>query len=147
MTESQRHTIRNAVSEHGNILVIGRTGSGKTTLINAILYDMSEQNPNERLYISEDTGEIQCHSQNKVQVYTTGSIDLTKLVKTALRYRPDRIIVGEARAAAAMAFFDTWDAGQLVGIVQLVAKNEGLLMELLKGLFKRLPGMGSAYLP
>lgn len=97
MTESQRQTIRNAVSEHGNILVIGGTGSGKTTLINAILYDMSEQNPNERLYISEDTGEIQCHSQNKVQVYTTGSIDLTKLVKTALRYRPDRIIVGEVR--------------------------------------------------
>ncbi|MDD0747082.1 ATPase, T2SS/T4P/T4SS family, partial [Shigella sonnei] len=56
MAESQRQTIRNAVSEHGNILVIGGTGSGKTTLINAILYDMSEQNPNERLYISEDTG-------------------------------------------------------------------------------------------
>lgn len=105
MTESQRQTIRNAVSEHGNILVIGGTGSGKTTLINAILYDMSEQNPNERLYISEDTGEIQCHSQNKVQVYTTGSIDLTKLVKTALRYRPDRIIVGEVRGRKPWIFW------------------------------------------
>lgn len=147
MTESQRQTIRNAVSEHGNILVIGGTGSGKTTLINAILYDMSEQNPNERLYISEDTGEIQCHSQNKVQVYTTGSIDLTKLVKTALRYHPDRIIVGEVRGAEALDLLDIWNTGHPGGIATLHANNAALGLERLESLITRNPAHPAAIRP
>lgn len=139
MTEQQMKTIQHAVKVHGNILVIGGTGSGKTTLINAIIHEMTIQFPNERLYISEDTGEIQCNSQNKVQVYTSGSVDLTKLVKTALRYRPDRIIVGEVRGAEALDLLDIWNTGHPGGIATLHANDAALGLERLESLITRNP--------
>lgn len=139
MTEQQKEFIRQAVHEHANMLVIGGTGSGKTTLINGIIHDMTEQFPNERLYISEDTGEIQCHSKNKVQVYTTATVDLTRLVKTALRYRPDRIIVGEVRGAEALDLLDIWNTGHPGGIATLHANDAALGLERLESLITRNP--------
>lgn len=139
MTEEQKQTIQEAVRVHGNILVIGGTGSGKTTLINAVIQEMTAQFPNERLYICEDTGEIQCHSRNKVQVYTSGNVDLTKLVKTALRYRPDRIIVGEVRGAEALDLLDIWNTGHPGGIATLHANDAALGLERLESLITRNP--------
>jgi Flp pilus assembly CpaF family ATPase len=63
-----------AVRAHRNILVIGGTGSGKTTLVNAIINEMVIQDPTERVFIIEDTGEIQCAAENYVQYHT--SIDV-----------------------------------------------------------------------
>ena len=71
MTEKQANAIKKAVSEHKNILVIGGTGSGKTTLTNAIIAEIVNQNPDERIFIIEDTGEIQCTAINSVQFYTS----------------------------------------------------------------------------
>mgnify|MGYP003614823124 FL=1 len=139
MTVQQKECIQAAVKDHGNILVIGGTGSGKTTLINAIIHEMTVQFPNERLYISEDTGEIQCQSKNKVQVYTTASVDLTRLVKTALRYRPDRIIVGEVRGAEALDLLDIWNTGHPGGIATLHANDAALGLERLESLITRNP--------
>jgi Flp pilus assembly CpaF family ATPase len=62
------------VGDHRNILVIGGTGSGKTTLVNAIINQMVIQDPTERVFIIEDTGEIQCSAENYVQYHT--SIDV-----------------------------------------------------------------------
>ena len=47
--------------------------------------------PDERIFILEDTGEIQCAAQNFVQYHTTLDVDMTQLLKTTLRMRPDRI--------------------------------------------------------
>lgn len=93
---SPRHgdVIKEAVRKHRNILVIGGTGSGKTTLINAIINEMVLSDPDERIFILEDTGEIQCAAQNFVQYHTTLDVDMTQLLKTTLRMRPDRILVG-----------------------------------------------------
>ena len=67
MTQAQYHKIKSAIAEHRNILVVGGTGSGKTTLVNAMIHEMVMHDPSERIFIIEDTGEIQCAAQNFVQ--------------------------------------------------------------------------------
>ncbi len=61
MTSRQKEIICMAVAGHKNIIVSGGTGSGKTTLINAVIGEMVVCDPNERIVIIEDTGEIQCY--------------------------------------------------------------------------------------
>ncbi len=111
MSENQKNTICKAVSERKNILVVGGTGSGKTTLINAIIQEMVEQNPQERIVIIEDTNELQCAAQNCVQMRTSPHVSMTDLLKATLRYRPDRILVGEVRGAEALDLLDAWCTG------------------------------------
>jgi type IV secretion system protein VirB11 len=117
------HVIKNAVREHRNLLVIGGTGSGKTTLINAIIFEMVLDNPDERIVILEDTGEIQCAAQNFVQYHTTLDVDMTQLLKTTLRMRPDRILVGEVRGAEALDLLDAWNTGHEGGAATLHAND------------------------
>src|SRR5476649_2726006 len=71
MSETQYDAICNAVKNHKNILVIGGTGSGKTTLVNAVINEMVLTSPFERVFIIEDTGEIQCAAKNSVTYHTT----------------------------------------------------------------------------
>lgn len=59
MTPEQKNILIDSVVKHRNILVVGGTGSGKTTLVNAIINQMVDNNPKERIFIIEDTGEIQ----------------------------------------------------------------------------------------
>lgn len=139
MTEQQKSIIQQAITDKSNILVIGGTGSGKTTLVNGIIREMTDQHPNERIYISEDTGEIRCDSPNKVHVYTTMAADLTKLVRTALRFRPDRIVVGEVRGAEALDLLDTWNTGHPGGVATVHANSAVLGLERLEGLITRNP--------
>lgn len=117
------HVIKKALREHRNILVIGGTGSGKTTLINAIIFEMVLDNPDERIFILEDTGEIQCAAQNFVQYHTTLDVDMTQLLKTTLRMRPDRILVGEVRGAEALDLLDAWNTGHEGGAATLHAND------------------------
>ncbi|SEQ49989.1 P-type conjugative transfer ATPase TrbB [Nitrosomonas ureae] len=120
-----RHSdvIKEAVRKHRNILVIGGTGSGKTTLINAIIHEMVQSDPDERIFILEDTGEIQCAAQNFVQYHTTLDVDMTQLLKTTLRMRPDRILVGEVRGAEALDLLDAWNTGHEGGAATLHAND------------------------
>ena len=115
--------IKDAIHAHRNILVTGGTGSGKTTLINAIIHEMILINPDERIFILEDTGEIQCTAQNFVQYHTTLDVDMTQLLKTTLRMRPDRILVGEVRGAEALDLLDAWNTGHEGGAATLHAND------------------------
>lgn len=123
MTTTQAEYIHKAVANHRNILVIGGTGSGKTTLVNAIIQDMVETNPAERLVIIEDTGEIQCTAKNYVQFHTTINVSMTALLKTTLRMRPDRILIGEVRGPEALDLLMAWNTGHSGGTATLHAND------------------------
>jgi P-type conjugative transfer ATPase TrbB len=123
LSPKHSNVIKQAVLDHRNILVIGGTGSGKTTLINAIIFEMVLNDPDERIFILEDTGEIQCAAQNFVQYHTTLDVDMTQLLKTTLRMRPDRILVGEVRGAEALDLLDAWNTGHEGGAATLHAND------------------------
>ena len=123
MTFEQKELICTAVRDHKNILVIGGTGTGKTTLTNAIIHEMVLCDPDERIFIMEDTGEIQCAAENFIQYHTTLEVSMTKLLKTTLRMRPDRIIVGEVRGPEALDLLMAWNTGHEGGVATLHANN------------------------
>jgi len=123
MTGQQRDVLIEAVRAHRNILVIGGTGSGKTTLVNAIINQMVANDPTELVFIIEDTGEIQCAAENYVQYHTSLDVTMTALLKTTLRMRPDRILVGEVRGPEALDLLMAWNTGHEGGAATLHANN------------------------
>ena len=139
MTDAQCATLKNAVAAHRNILVTGGTGSGKTTLVNAIINHMVVVDPSERVFIIEDTGEIQCAAENFVQYHTSLDVSMTALLKATLRMRPDRILVGEVRGAEALDLLDAWNTGHEGGAATLHANNALAGLARLKSLITRNP--------
>lgn len=146
---SPRHSdvIKEAVRKHRNILVIGGTGSGKTTLINAIINEMVRSDPDERIFILEDTGEIQCAARNFVQYHTTLDVDMTQLLKTTLRMRPDRILVGEVRGPEALDLLDAWNTGHEGGAATLHANDALSGLTRLESLISRNPSAPKEIMP
>jgi type IV secretion system protein VirB11 len=116
MSVHQAWTIKNAIRERKNIVVCGGTGSGKTTLTNAIIAEMVHVAPEHRLVILEDTAEIQCAAANAVLLRTSDAVDMVRLLKSTLRMRPDRIIVGEVRDGAALTLLKAWNTGHPGGV-------------------------------
>ena len=123
MTLAQKDAIEDAVRDHENILVCGGTGSGKTTLCNAILLEMSEQFPHERIVVLEDTGELQCRADDHLQLRTSEDVTLSDLVRSTLRCTPDRIVVGEVRDGAALHLLDAWATGHPGGCATVHATD------------------------
>jgi P-type conjugative transfer ATPase TrbB len=123
MTARQRAAIERAVRARQNILVVGGTGTGKTTLTNAILAYMAEVETKHRLVIIEDTSEIQCEAENKVILRTTDVVGMLRLLKATMRLRPDRIIVGEVRDGAALALLKAWNTGHPGGVCTVHANT------------------------
>ena len=123
MTPKQCDAIKRAVRERKNILVVGGTGTGKTTLTNAILAYMAEVATAHRLVIIEDTSEIQCSAKNVVILRATDSVTMLRLLKTTMRLRPDRIVVGEVRGGEALALLKAWNTGHPGGICTVHANT------------------------
>ena len=88
--------LEDAVLSKKTILIAGGTGSGKTTILNALLKLVTD----ERLIIIEDNPEIRASSFNTVQILTNRNYSARDALKDSLRLRPDRIIVGEIRDGA-----------------------------------------------
>ncbi|WP_339445014.1 ATPase, T2SS/T4P/T4SS family, partial [Pseudomonas hunanensis] len=116
MTADQLAVIRNAIGSRLNIVVSGGTGSGKTTLANAVIAAIVAHAPEHRLVILEDTAEIQCAAENAVSLHTSDTVDMARLLKSTMRLRPDRIIVGEMRDGAALTLLKAWNTGHPGGI-------------------------------
>lgn len=116
MTQAQVEAIREAIGARKNIVISGGTGTGKTTLTNAIIAELVEVSPDHRLVILEDTAEIQCAATNHVILHTTYTVDMGRLLKSTMRLRPDRIIVGEVRDGAALTLLKAWNTGHPGGI-------------------------------
>jgi pilus assembly protein CpaF len=98
-----------------NILISGGTGSGKTTTLNALSRFIPEE---ERIITIEDTAELQLQQRHVVKFETrppslnkTGGIGQRQLLRTSLRMRPDRIIVGECRGAEALEMLQAMNSG------------------------------------
>lgn len=121
----QADYLAQAILDRKNIIVAGGTGSGKTTFCNAVLDTMAKVDPNTRVFIIEDTRELQCSVLNKSSTLTAREIgvDMHYLLVTALRARPDRILVGEVRDGACLALVDAWGTGHPGGVATLHANS------------------------
>ena len=106
-----------------NVLVIGSTGSGKTTMANSLLLEIASAHPTDRIVILEDTAEIRCTSADHIALRTADGYDLAQLVKWTLRLSPDRIVVGEVRDGAALYLMDAWATGHSGGVATLHATD------------------------
>lgn len=130
MSERQAESLRHAAENRNNILISGGTGSGKTTLANAVLAEPAYAE--DRVFLIEDTPELQCSAWDLVAVMTRRQprvIGVADLVRDALRMRPDRIIVGEMRdGAAALETLKSWNTGHPGGLSTVHANSaEGAL--------------------
>ena len=111
LSKTGRALLRRIVADRHNIIVAGPTASGKTTLCNAILAEITEQYPNDRLVILEDTPELRITGRDHLRLYTTETVTMRHLVKYSLRATPNRLIIGEVRDGAAKDLLDAWITG------------------------------------
>lgn len=131
ISRSQRAEFRRAVREHHSILIAGGTNTGKTTLANALLKEVTDLFPAERIVILEDTVELQCLAPDHLALRTTPNVTLAQLVKSALRTSPNRIVVGEVRGSEALDLLDAWATGHPGGVATVHASSaEGALLRL-----------------
>lgn len=118
----QVEILRKAVRERRNLLIAGGTSSGKTTLANALLAEIAGLD--ERVVLIEDTRELQCAAPDCVALRTKpGIVSLADLVRSTLRLRPDRIIVGEVRGPEALDLLKAWNTGHPGGIATVHANS------------------------
>jgi type IV secretion system protein TrbB len=120
LTEEHALALRLAVDERRNILIAGGTSTGKTTLANALLQEMARTG--DRVIVIEDTVELQCTADDHVPMRTKrGVASMTELVRSTLRLRPDRIVVGEVRGAEALDLLKAWGTGHPGGLATIHA--------------------------
>ena len=104
-----------AIEARLNVVVAGGTGSGKTTLLNALAGRIGEA---ERVVTVEDAAELRLAQPHVVRLESrpanaegTGEVKIRELVRSALRMRPDRIVVGEVRGAEALDMLQAMNTG------------------------------------
>ncbi|KTR94101.1 conjugal transfer protein TrbB, partial [Methylobacterium radiotolerans] len=102
MSFAQAALLRLAVNQRNNILVAGGTSTGKTTLTNALLAEISKTA--DRVVLIEDTRELPCAAPNLVAMRTKdGVATLSELVRSSPRLRPARLPIGEVRGSQPLA--------------------------------------------
>jgi type IV secretion system protein TrbB len=115
--------IRAAVSAKKNILVVGSTGSGKTTLVNAILDALASSAPDDRVVSIEDTTELQCAVKNYLDLRAVGKVGMLDCLRACMRLKPTRIVVGEVRGAEAHTLLKAWNTGHPGGAATVHAND------------------------
>jgi pilus assembly protein CpaF len=126
LDQRMAHFLNASILGKQNILISGGTGTGKTTILNALLALVP---PHERIVTIEDTAEIPLILPNQVKMMSrprsmgTESINARDLVANALRMRPDRIIVGECRGPEAMDMIQAMNTGHQGSMTTLHANT------------------------
>jgi len=115
--------LRAAIRSRKNVLVVGGTGSGKTTLSNGLLAEFPVICPGDRVVTIEDTRELQVAVENIVSLRTSETVSMQRLLRATMRLRPDRIIVGEVRGGEALALLKAWNTGHPGGVATLHADS------------------------
>jgi pilus assembly protein CpaF len=121
-------SLRAAVEERKNLLISGGTGTGKTTLLNALAAFIPDR---ERLVIIEDTSEIQIDKPNLVRLEArreqagVAAVTIRDLLRTTLRLRPDRILLGEVRGGEAFDLLQALNTGHAGTLATLHADSAG----------------------
>jgi pilus assembly protein CpaF len=122
LTADIANQLRLAVATQQNVLISGGTGTGKTTLLNAIAAEIPED---DRVIVIEETSEIHLNKPNLLrfearraqipigQESPLPAVTISDLVRATLRHRPDRIIVGEVRGAEAFDLLQALNTGHL----------------------------------
>ena len=114
LTAELLNMLTEAIRARNNILISGGTGTGKTTLLNAVGSFIPEI---ERILLIEDTAEIQLEKPNLVRFETRReqpdlpAVTIRDLVRAALRHRPDRIVLGEVRGGEAFDLLQALNTG------------------------------------
>ena len=120
LTQQHVDYLRQAVKDRLNIVIAGGTSTGKTTLANALLQEMASTG--DRVILLEDTVELQCVAEDHVPLRTKpGVVSMSELVRSTLRLRPDRIVVGEVRGREALDLLKAWGTGHPGGIATIHA--------------------------
>jgi pilus assembly protein CpaF len=114
LTADQLQILRQAIHARDNILISGGTGTGKTTLLNALVAFMPVD---DRLALIEDTAELQLDADNlfrfeaRREQVGLPAITIRDLLRASLRHRPDRILVGEVRGGEAFDLLQALNTG------------------------------------
>jgi pilus assembly protein CpaF len=147
MAENLGKVLKIAAACRLNVVISGGTGSGKTTMLNAMSHLID---PAERVVTIEDAAELQLQQPHVVRLETrppnlegTGEITMRDLVKNALRMRPDRIICGEVRGAEALDMLQAMNTGHDGSMCTLHANNPREALTRMENMI----GMASVNLP
>jgi P-type conjugative transfer ATPase TrbB len=125
----QREALAAAVRNRDNILIGGGTGSGKTTFANALVKVMAEDTT-DRVHIVEDTPELQCSAPNRLQVLVHPGVHSWRdAIMAAMRFRPDRIVVGEVRDGSALELLKAWNTGHPGGLATIHANDTRAMLD------------------
>lgn len=114
LTSEALSRLQKAITDRRNILISGGTGTGKTTLLNALAASIADE---ERIVIIEDTAEIQLNKPNLVRFEARReqpnlpAVTIRDLVRATLRHRPDRILLGEVRGGEAFDLLQALNTG------------------------------------
>lgn len=127
--------IRWLVKTEKNIMIAGSTGSGKTTFLNALLREVPES---QRVLTIEDTAELKIVTPNHVSFETSDEhgVSIRSLVRLSLRFRPDRIVVGEVRGAESYDLLDALNTGHSGGACSLHADSPLLALGRLESMVR-----------
>jgi type IV secretion system protein VirB11 len=120
---SQAEVIRTAIRQRKNILIVGSTGSGKTTLVNAVLETIARTSPCDRVVTIEDTMELQCPVENYVDLRAVAGVSMLDCLRACMRLKPTRIVVGEVRGAEAHVMLKSWNTGHPGGVATIHAND------------------------
>ncbi len=128
--------IQTAILARKNILIAGKTASGKTTFMNACLAAIPVH---ERILLLEDTQELKCSQPNQLRLLSNArlAIDMRQLLKACLRLRPDRILIGEIRGPEILDFLSACGTGHEGGIATIHAGSLPMVWMRLMQLYKQ----------
>lgn len=124
MTNGQMAVIKRMMDAKKNVLITGGIGTGKTTLVNAVIDYLAKAHRKDRLIVLEDTLEIQSTAPNTQFMQTATKFGFDALLHKTLRSDPARIILGEVRGPeAAQRLIEAWNTGNEGGLCTLHANT------------------------